>query len=314
MSTPELQSRFARTRKGSIVRRPWPGDYQFTVSKRGFKEILKPQVTLHVADTVSMNFTMQVGDASEVVTVEAGAPLINTTDGSVSTVIDRNFVSQLPLNGRSFNTLLQLTPGVVIAPSNESGFLGSSASLVRGRMRIISLLRSVRQFWRRGQLGLGAVWDRWAQAFSALGGTSSLVCGCSAGIPDRDFILRSRIWANARRSSDPHTRSGTNTFHGGAFDYFAIRSWTQTTGSTMQLLHQSSVSRTTQRLRRLPGWTDLEGQDILFLSYEGARLRQPQTHLVQVPSTFARNCAPAAVAPFLNAYPLPMSRPRSRVF
>jgi len=49
------------------------------------------------------------------VTVEGGASLINTESAAVSTVIDRNFVESLPLNGRSFNTLLQLTPGVVIA-------------------------------------------------------------------------------------------------------------------------------------------------------------------------------------------------------
>src|SRR5712691_7296348 len=95
-----------------------PGNYEFSVSKRGFKVIVKPGVTLHVADTVSMNFTMQVGDVRETVTVEAGAPLINTESAAVSTVIDRKFVENLPLNGRSFNTLLQLTPGVVIAPTN----------------------------------------------------------------------------------------------------------------------------------------------------------------------------------------------------
>src|SRR6266481_8551460 len=102
-----------------------PGNYEFSVSKRGFKVIVKPGVALHVADTISMNFSMQVGDVRETVTVEGGAPLINTESAAVSTVIDRNFVESLPLNGRSFNTLLQLTPGVVIVPVNASAPLST---------------------------------------------------------------------------------------------------------------------------------------------------------------------------------------------
>src|SRR6266849_8715159 len=62
-----------------------PGNYEFSVSKRGFKAILKPSVTLHVGDTVSMNFTMQVGDVRETVTVEGGAPVINAESAAVST-------------------------------------------------------------------------------------------------------------------------------------------------------------------------------------------------------------------------------------
>ncbi len=97
-----------------------PGNYEFSVSKRGFKVIVKPGVTLHVADTVSMNFTMQVGDVRETVTVEAGAPLINTESAAVSTVVDRNFAENLPMNGRSFQTLIQLTPGVVHKPERRT--------------------------------------------------------------------------------------------------------------------------------------------------------------------------------------------------
>ncbi len=95
-----------------------PGNYEFSVSKRGFKVIVKPGVTLHVADTVSMNFTMQVGDVRETVTVEGGAPLINTESAAVSTVVDRQFGENLPMNGRSFQTLIQLAPGVVVTPSS----------------------------------------------------------------------------------------------------------------------------------------------------------------------------------------------------
>jgi hypothetical protein len=95
-----------------------PGTYRIQVSNSGFKTIIKPDIVVHVEDALAINFTLPIGAASEIVTVEGGAPLVNTENAAVSTIIDRNFVESLPLNGRSFNTLLQLTPGVVIAPSS----------------------------------------------------------------------------------------------------------------------------------------------------------------------------------------------------
>src|SRR4029453_1032359 len=57
---------------------------------------------------------MTLGDTLETLTVEAGAPLVNTESGTVSSLVDRTFVENLPLNGRSFQTLMMLTPGVVV--------------------------------------------------------------------------------------------------------------------------------------------------------------------------------------------------------
>ena len=95
-----------------------PGPYRIQVSKIGFKTIIKPDIVIHVQDALAINFRLPLGAVSEIVTVQGGAPLVNTESGSVSTVIDRQLVENLPLNGRSFNTLLQLTPGVVIAPAS----------------------------------------------------------------------------------------------------------------------------------------------------------------------------------------------------
>jgi hypothetical protein len=51
--------------------------------------------------------------------VEAGAPLLNPTDASVSTLIGNQFVENMPLNDRSFSSLIDLTPGVVLTPANQ---------------------------------------------------------------------------------------------------------------------------------------------------------------------------------------------------
>ena len=92
-----------------------PGHYAMKISKERFQSVSMTGITLNVEDNFSRNFVLRVGSASESVTVVADHANLNTTDATVGTVIDRQFVEDLPLNGRSFNTLLQLTPGVVIA-------------------------------------------------------------------------------------------------------------------------------------------------------------------------------------------------------
>ena len=65
-------------------------------------------------DNLEQNFKLDVGSASETITVQANAVNVNTTDSTVSTVVDRTFADNIPLNGRSFQTLIMLTPGVVV--------------------------------------------------------------------------------------------------------------------------------------------------------------------------------------------------------
>jgi len=93
-----------------------PGSYRLEVEKTGFKKLLRPVVELHVQDALAIDFEMAVGFVSDTVRVEAGAPLVNTTSATVSTVVDQTFVENIPLNGRSFQTLIMLTPGVVVTP------------------------------------------------------------------------------------------------------------------------------------------------------------------------------------------------------
>ena len=67
-----------------------PSSYRLEVEKTGFKKLIKPDVILHVQDAPEINFEMTLGSASESVTVEGGAPLVNTESATVSTVINRD--------------------------------------------------------------------------------------------------------------------------------------------------------------------------------------------------------------------------------
>jgi len=98
-----------------------PGKYELEVSRTGFKTIAQPNLVLHVQDVSYVNFTLPVGSVSEVVTVTGSTSMINTTDASVSTVVDQTFVKNMPLNGRSFQDLILLTPGTITQSPQASG-------------------------------------------------------------------------------------------------------------------------------------------------------------------------------------------------
>ena len=75
-----------------------PASYRLEIEKSGFKKLIKPDVVLHVQDALRIDLQMTLGDVSETVVVESGAPLVNTETATVSTVINRTFVENIPLN------------------------------------------------------------------------------------------------------------------------------------------------------------------------------------------------------------------------
>lgn len=283
-----------------------PGPYRIQVSKIGFKTIIKPDIVIHVQDALAINFRLPLGAISEVVTVQGGSPLVNTQSGSVSTVIDRQFVENLPMNGRSFNTLLQLTPGAVIAVSNNNSpgqfsIAGQRTSANNFTVDGVSANFGVQAgVTAGGGSGLGQ-----AQGFSALGGTSSLV---SADDLQEFRIETSSFAPEFGRQPGAQvmltTRSGTNDWHGGVFDYFR----NTVMDANDWFANNSGLGRAEERHNDFGGFVGgpiWKGRTFFFVSYEGARLRLPTTQIVEVPSVFARQSAPAALAPFLNAYPIP---------
>ncbi len=88
-----------------------PGNYVLSVHKQGFRSEDLVGLTLYTQDELERNFALNVGSVSESVTVSAG-----TTNASpaVATVIDRQMIEDAPLNGKSLQTLFELTPGVVL--------------------------------------------------------------------------------------------------------------------------------------------------------------------------------------------------------
>ena len=94
-----------------------PGHYEIEIEKSGFKQVRLSGITLNVLDNLEQNATLEIGQVVDAVSVEATTANVNVTDGTVSAVIDRHFIDSLPLNGRSVQTLIMMTPGVVVTPT-----------------------------------------------------------------------------------------------------------------------------------------------------------------------------------------------------
>ena len=90
-----------------------PGTYTVTAQIKGFQTQVVGPVKIDVNSTVTANMTLKVGAVSQKVQVQAVAPLINTTSGTVGTIVNNKTVLEMPLNGRNYTQLLELVPGSV---------------------------------------------------------------------------------------------------------------------------------------------------------------------------------------------------------
>jgi Carboxypeptidase regulatory-like domain len=285
-----------------------PGTYRIIVSNSGFKQIVKPDVILNVQDNASFNFSMTIGSASEIVTVEGGSPLVNTQDASVSTVTDRQFVANLPLNGRTLQNLIELTPGVSLATTSASGATDGTFS-VNG-MRAASNAFSIDGVSANAGVSTSNIGGQEAggaiPAFSALGTSSNLVSIDAL----QEFRVQTSTYAPefGRQPGGQiafSSRSGTNSFHGDLFDYirnnvFDARDWFNQTQ-----LNQPQAEERQNDFGGVLGGPLIKDRTFFFFSYEGLRLHQPTSEIQIVPSMATRDTASAALQPYLDAYPVP---------
>src|SRR5450631_3855734 len=111
------------------------GTYDIAVKKSSFKEFLAKGVEVHTSSNTEVNAKLEVGSATETVTVEASNVQVETTDASVGEVVQGVQVRELPLNGENFMGLVSLSPGVSQANSfnsRDKGLLGGSDFSVNG--------------------------------------------------------------------------------------------------------------------------------------------------------------------------------------
>jgi hypothetical protein len=294
-----------------------PGQYRVQVSKGGFKTIIKPGVILNIQSAVVLNFTLPIGAASETVTVDDGSSRINTTDGSVSTVIDQTFVEHIPLNGRSFQDLISLTPGVV-TQSPQSG----SSLAFNGDFSVNGQRTESNYYTVDGVSGNISAGNGYGGAQSAAGGglAASTALGTTQGLVSIDALQEFRIQSSsysAEYGRSPGgqfsflTKSGANDFHVGTFDYLRnnyldANDWfNDHYAQPIAALRQNDFGGTAGGPIWIPRTYNGKDKTFFFVSYEGLRLTQPQpAQVLYVPDTYMRQQAPAALQPILSAFPV----------
>src|SRR6202046_520846 len=106
-----------------------PGTYRIRVEVKGFKSVERPNVQIEVATDVRVDFTLQPGQVSETVTITEEVPLINPTSATLGGSLSNAQINDLPLNGRNYENLLQLRPGVMRYPGG--GFSTTSTNGLR---------------------------------------------------------------------------------------------------------------------------------------------------------------------------------------
>jgi Carboxypeptidase regulatory-like domain len=296
-----------------------PGTYHIQVSKTGFKTIVHPNIELHVQDADAIGFTLPVGPASDTVTVEGGVSLINTESAAVGTVVDQTYVKNMPLNGRSFQDLILLTPGVVTASPQSESQLGQNGEFSVNGQRTDSNI-----YWIDGvsaNVGAAAGSNLYSSASASGSIPAATALGTTQALVSVDALEEFRVQSSsysAEFGRNPGgqfsfvTRSGTNQWHGTAFDYlrnnyFDANDWFNDYLKVAQApLRQNDFGGTLGGPIEIPRVYEGRDKTFFFFSYEGLRLTEPQEATISpVPTTSLRTSAPSALQPVLNAFPLP---------
>lgn len=268
-----------------------PGAYMLRIERPGFATAQLNGINLNIGDTKNLLIRLKVGSVSESVNVDASGLTLNSTDASVSTVVDRRFVETIPLNGRSFQDLISMTPGIVTQSPQAAG-VGSSGT--QGDFSVNGQQPESNAFYVDGvsaniNSGLSNNHGEVASSGStggttALGTTQSLV---SVDALQEFRVLSSTYSAEYGRTPGGQftflTRSATNVIHGSLYTYwrgsaFDSADWFTPVISPQGLYRyfsQNNFGGTFGMPIKLPGRNYGHDKTFLFLAHEGLLLTQP---------------------------------------
>lgn len=254
-----------------------PGKYRLAVRASGFRQVDLLNLIVNTQDHIEQNFQLQIGSASESVTVESEAPLLNTTDASLGHSFETRQVEQLPIEARNVVELLSLQPGVTFLGKQVNANSDTRSGSVNGA--------------RSDQSNVtldGVDVNDQVKGFaftSVLRNTQDSV---------QEFrVATSNANADAGRSSGAQvslvTKSGTNAFHGSAYEYNRNSAFTANDyfNKRTQLVNGKPDARP-QLIRNIFGGSAggpvKRDKLFFFANYEGRRDREGVEVLRKVPT------------------------------
>ena len=298
-STETGMSRTATTASNGSYRFPAlpVGNYELRAEHPGFRAQVQSGLRVTVAEEAVLNFTLEIGAVTETVSVTAEAPLVNTTSGSLSSLVSEQRVADLPLDGRNFNDLTMLQIGVAQnRTADTSGGLqgtmfSSNGAPIRSNLFMIDgtimndLMGSGGASTNENSLGIEGI-----REFRVVTNSFSAEYGISMG---------SQITLA--------TKSGTNHLHGSVFEYLRnsaldARNWTD-------IPTKPSFRR--NNFGAAGGGPLRPDRTFFYLVYEGLRQTRNETQAGAVPTLQARQDGGLVpriaepVKPYLALFPLP---------
>ncbi|HEX4543312.1 MAG TPA: carboxypeptidase-like regulatory domain-containing protein [Candidatus Acidoferrum sp.] len=274
------------------------GEYEVSAAKAGFQDAVRSGIHLVVGQEATVDLHLQVGTVSAQVTVTGDAPIVNISTTDISGLVGEQQTKDLPLNGRSYDLLLPLNPGVVNFTWMKTGGTGISNSTTGNNFAVSGNRPQQNLFLLNGVEFTGA-----AENNMQPGGTSGMLLGVEAV---REFnVLRDSYGAEFGKHPGGQvvivTQSGTNQWHGTAFEFLRNNAL-----DAANFFDQGSAPpfQRNQFGASLGGPVHA-GKTFFFGNYEGFRQNLHQTSAAFVPDLTSRANAAPSVQPLLNLWPTP---------
>ncbi|MGH9357506.1 MAG: carboxypeptidase regulatory-like domain-containing protein, partial [Terriglobia bacterium] len=263
-----------------------PGPYQVTVSAQGFQTELRSGITLTVGEQQVLNLSLRVGQTTQTVSVSGEAPAVQLATSTISATVNATTVRALPLNGRDWTTLATLQPGVVSTASIQNS--AGATQFQRGN-RGLGVQMAISG--ARPQLNNYRI-DGITVNDYANGGPGSVQGGTLGVDAIQEFsVLTSNYTAQYGRTAggviNAITRSGTNQFHGSAYEF--LRNSSLDAANFFD--NFSNVPNPPFRQNQFgasAGGPIRKDRTFFFADYEGLRENLSTTILANVPSSNAR--------------------------
>jgi len=274
------------------------GPYEVSVSKRGFQEAIRTGIRLLVGQEAIVNLALQVSAVTSEVRVSEDAPLVSVTTQDISGLVGEQQVKDLPLNGRSYDLLLPLNPGIVNFTSLKTGGTGISNSTTANNFAVAGNRPQQNLFLLNGVEFTGA-----AENNMQPGGTSGELLGVDAV---REFnVQRDSYGAEFGKRPGAQvvilTQSGSNEWHGAAFEF--LRNNALDAPNYFDQGDAPPFQR--NQFGGSMGGPLQRDKTFLFVNYEGFRQHLHQTSATFVPDAKSRAAAVPSVQPLLNLWPAP---------
>jgi len=292
-----------------------PSDYTIEIERQGFNNYRVENMTLAVRARQELRVQLQVAAAAgtRIDVVENMDTL--SADPTSGTTIPQTFIQDIPINGRNVESLITLAPGMTSAQGSSSDAGGFNANGLRSNMNYFTLDGvSVNQpgVAAGGVGGFGGGGGRGgfgggggAAVAGGVGGPTSLVViDTVQEVRVQTMSIAPEFGRTPGAQVVMTSRGGTNQYHGTLYDYlrsdqFDANNWfANAEGFTKFDEHES-------RPGGVFGGPILKNRTLFFVSFEQLNLTAPSTLLGIVPDLSTRAAAPAALAPFLGAFPLP---------